>query len=260
MVGDAISHSVLPGIVIAYLIAGSASSVPVLIGAAAMGVLASFLIETFHSSGKLQADASIGLTFTWLFAIGVILISLFARNVHIDTDCVLYGEIAYVPLDRIVTGGGVNLGPRTVWILGGALVVIALIITIGYKGLFLTTFDPAYAASLGISTAFWHYTLMGMVSLASVVSFESVGAILVVAMLIVPAATAYLLTDDFITMLLLSVCAGIAASAAGYYLAAWIDGSIAGAMTTMLGAEFMLAFLFSPLQGLVWKKLYRQTP
>ncbi|HXH19625.1 MAG TPA: metal ABC transporter permease [Chitinophagales bacterium] len=254
MVGDAISHSVLPGIVIAYLVTGSNSSIPMLAGAAAIGVFASFLIETFHKSGKLQTDASIGLTFTWLFAVGVILISLFARNVHIDTDCVLYGEIAYVPLDTIVTGSGLHLGPRTVWILGGALLFILLVITIGYKGLFITTFDPAYAASLGISTAFWHYTLMGMVSLASVVSFESVGAILVVAMLIVPAAIAYLLTDNFPTMLLLSALAGILASAAGYFLAVWIDGSIAGAITVALGAEFLLAFLFSPLDGMMWRK------
>ncbi len=258
MVGDAISHSVLPGIVIAYLITGSGASIPMLIGAASLGLLAAFLIESFHKKGKLQTDASIGLTFTWLFATGVILISLFARNVHIDTDCVLYGEIAYVPLDTIITGGGTNLGPRTIWILGSVLLIVLGVTAFGYRGLFLTTFDPAYAASLGISTVFWHYLLMGMVSLASVVSFESVGAILVVAMLIVPAATAYLLTDNFPMMLILSSVCGIIAAIAGYYLAVFLDGSIAGSMTTILGIEFLIVFLFSPLEGIVWKGKKKQ--
>ena len=175
MVGDAISHAVLPGIVIAYMATGSGASVPVLIGASAMGILATVMIEAMHKKGKLQEDASIGLTFTWLFAIGVILISLFTRNVHLDTDCVLFGEIAYVPLDIIVTSDGVNLGPRNVWILGAVLIIILLMILVGYKGLFLTTFDAGFAASLGFSTVFWHYLLMGAVSLTTVVSFESVG-------------------------------------------------------------------------------------
>ena len=254
MVGDAISHAVLPGIVIAYLFTGSGASIPMLIGASAFGILATIMIETMHKKGKLQEDASIGLTFTWLFAIGVILISLFTRNVHLDTDCVLFGEIAYVPLDVFTTKSGISLGPRNVWIMGTVLILILLIILIGYKGLFLTTFDAGYAASLGISTVFWHYLLMGAVSLTTVVSFESVGAILVVAFLITPAATAYLLTNDLRIMLLLASSLGISASFFGYYLAVVIDGSIAGAMTTVLGIQFLLVFLFSPSQGILFKK------
>lgn len=254
MVGDAISHAVLPGIVIAYLITGSGSSVPMLIGASLVGIMATVMIETFHKKGNLQEDASIGLTFTWLFAIGVILISLFARNVHIDTDCVLFGEIAYVPLDVIITEGGLHLGPRNIWIMGLVLMLILLMITMGYKGLFLTTFDAGFAASMGISTAFWHYLLMSAVSLTTVVSFESVGAILVVAFLVAPAATAYLLTNNLRKMLALSSLFGILASILGYFLAAWIDGSIAGAMTTILGLQFLLAFLFSPSQGILFRK------
>ncbi len=243
MVGDAISHSVLPGIVLAYLISGTGASLPMLAGAALLGLLATFLIETFHRSGKLQADAAIGLTFTFLFAVGVIMISLFARNAHIDTDCVLYGELVYVPLDIIVTQSGTELGPKAVWVVGSTLCIVTAIVIFGYRGLFLTTFDPGYAASLGISTAFWHYLLMGMVSVASVVSFESVGAILVVAMLIAPAATAYLLTERFKRMLILSVIIGCSGAVGGYFLAVWLDGSIAAAMTVVLGVQFTLAFL-----------------
>ena len=254
MVGDAISHAVLPGIVIAFMFTGSRDTVPMLIGAGLLGVLTTFLIEFFHRFARVQADAAIGVTFTWLFAIGIILISVFAGQVDLDQDCVLYGEIAYVPLDLIITEGGLSMGPRTVWMLSVVTLLIGAFVVLGYKELFLTTFDPAFAAAIGISTTLWYYLLMGAVSLTTVASFESVGAILVVAFLVAPPATAYLLTDDFKTMLGISVFLGIIASFAGYYLAVWLDGSIAGAIATVTGIEFLLAFLFSPTQG----KLRRQ--
>lgn len=250
MVGDAISHAVLPGIVIAFLLSESRETLPMLIGAAALGVVTTLLIELFYRKARLQSDASIGITFTWLFAIGIILISLFAGQVDLDQDCVLYGEIAYVPLDLWITGSGTNLGPRTVWILSGTLLLVLGFITTGYKGLQVTTFDPSYAAAIGISTAFWHYTLMSAVSITTVLSFESVGAILVVAFLVVPPATAYLLTESLPRMLMLTVLLGIASAIGGYYLAASIDGSIAGAMSVVAGLLFLLALLFSPAQGL----------
>ena len=255
MVGDAISHAVLPGIVLAFLISGSRDSVTMLIGAGLIGIFTTFLIEFFHKKAKLQTDAAIGVTFTWLFAVGVVLISLFAGKVDLDQDCVLYGEIAYVPLDIIITDDGVNLGPRALYIMGIILVVILIFIKVGYKELFLTTFDPAYASAIGISTTLWHYLLMGAVSVTTVASFESVGAILVVALLIGPAATAYLLTDNFKLMLLISCGAGVLASISGYYLAVWLDGSIAGAIGAMCGVIFGLAMIFSPVHGLLFKKM-----
>ncbi|MFD2512581.1 metal ABC transporter permease [Pontibacter locisalis] len=254
MVGDAISHAVLPGIVIAFLFTGSRESIPMLIGAGLLGVLTTFLIEFFHRYARVQSDAAIGVTFTWLFAIGIILISVFAGQVDLDQDCVLYGEIAYVPLDLWITEGGLSMGPRTVWTIGAVAILILLFIIFGYKELFLTAFDPAYAAAIGVSTTLWYYMLMTAVSLTTVASFESVGAILVVALLVAPPATAYLLTDNFKTMLVLSVLLGILASFAGYYLAVWIDGSIAGAIATVTGIEFTLAFLFSPARGLLIKR------
>lgn len=244
MVGDAISHAVLPGIVIAFLLSGSRSTTPMLIGAAFFGILTTYLIETFNKKGRLQDDASIGITFTWLFAIGVILITAFASNVDLDQDCVLYGEIAYVPLDLWYLEDGSDLGPRAVWISGSVLLYIFALVFFAYRKLFITTFDPAYAAAIGISTMFWHYLLMSSVSLVTVVSFESVGAILVVAFLIAPAATAYLLTEQLPKMLLLSAIFGIIAAFFGYILAAYLDSSIAGAMTTILGLEFLLVFVW----------------
>ncbi|MCG8385757.1 MAG: metal ABC transporter permease [Cytophagales bacterium] len=245
MVGDAISHAVLPGIVIAFLISGSRDSVIMLLGAGLIGIFTTFLIEFFHKRGRLQTDASIGVTFTWLFAIGVILISAYAGKVDLDQDCVLYGEIAYVPIDLWITKSGTILGPRVLYIASSVLVIILVFIVLGYKELFLTTFDPAYAAAIGISTTLWHYLLMGAVSITTVASFESVGAILVVALLIAPPATAYLLTEDLKKMMILSTLLGVLISITGYYLAAAFDGPIAGGMATMAGVFFALAFVFT---------------
>ncbi len=251
MVGDAISHAVLPGIVIAFLISGQRDSITMLIGAGILGVLTTFIIEFLHQKGNLQTDASIGVTFTWLFALGIILISAYAGQVDLDQDCVLHGEIAYVPIDLWITKTGEVMGPRAVYITGGVMLIVILFIVIGYKELFLTTFDPAFAAAIGISTALWHYLLMGAVSLATVASFESVGAILVVALLIAPPATAYLLTEKLSYMLGIVVVLAITIAVTGYYLASLIDGSIAGAMSTIAGLFFAFAFLFSPKEGLI---------
>lgn len=245
MVGDAISHAVLPGIVIAFMLTGSRDSVTMLIGAGLIGIFTTFLIEFFHTKGKLQTDASIGVTFTWLFAIGVILISVFAGKVDLDQECVLYGEIAYVPLDLWITDSGTIMGPRVIYISATVLVILLAFIGFGYKELFLTTFDPAYASAIGISTVLWHYLLMGAVSLTTVASFEAVGAILVVALLIAPPATAYLLVDDFKKMMILTSILGVVVSISGYYLAAWLDGSIAGAMASIAGLLFGMAFIFT---------------
>ncbi len=258
MVGDAISHAVLPGIVLAFLFTGSRDSVVMLIGAGAFGVLTTFLIEFFHKKGKLQTDASIGVTFTWLFAIGVILISVFAGKVDLDQDCVLYGEIAYVPIDLWITKSGVIMGPRVLYIAGTVLIIILAFISIGYKELFLTTFDPSFATAIGISTITWHYLLMGAVSITTVASFESVGAILVVALLIAPPATAYLLTENLIKMMVITSILGVLISISGYYLAAGTDGSIAGAMAAMAGVFFGLAFLFAPKEGIIIKMMKKQ--
>ncbi|HYC86032.1 MAG TPA: metal ABC transporter permease, partial [Chryseosolibacter sp.] len=229
-------------------------SVTMLIGAGLIGIFTTFLIEFLHKKARLQTDASIGVIFTCLFAIGVVLISVFAGKVDLDQDCVLYGEIAYVPLDVIITADGQNIGPRALYIMGSIFAVILLFIVLGYKELFLTTFDAAYASAIGISTTLWHYLLMGAVSATTVASFESVGAILVVALLIAPAATAYLITDNLKWMLFIASITGILSSVTGYYLAVWLDGSIAGAIAAMTGFFFALALLLSPTHGILFKK------
>lgn len=252
MIGDAISHSVLPGIVIAFLVSGSRDSFFMLLGAALIGFLTVFLIQLFHQSG-VQSDASIGVVFTAMFAVGVVLISLNASHVDLDLDCVLYGEIAYVQWNPL-TLGGVDVGPKAVWLLGVTLAVIVAAVALFYKQFKLCAFDPALAAALGIPVAVFHYALMGLVSMATVSSFESVGAILVVGLLIIPPATAYLLTERLGVMIAISLAVGIVSAVAGYFAASLLDASIAGCIVCAAGALFALAFLFSPSHGIVARR------
>ena len=254
LLGDAISHAVLPGIVIAFLVSGERSTLPMVIGAAALGVLTVFLVEMGTRTKRLQEDASIGVVFPALFAVGVILISKYAGQIDLDLECVLYGEIAYTPWDVIFLGGQ-NIGPKALWINATILLLDLAFVLLVYKELKITTFDPSLSAALGISPLLMHYSLMSMLSVTVVGAFESVGAILVVAMLVVPSASAYLLTDKLSRMLALSVLFGIASAIGGYYVARWIDASIAGAMAMVAGMLFTVVFLASPSHGLVAKLL-----
>jgi len=255
MIGDAISHAVLPGIALAYLVSGFGSNYFLLIGAAVFGMLATIIIQWLDKKIKMQTDASIGVTFTFLFALGIILISSYASQIDLDQECVLYGEIAYVPLDLIFTNAGDSLGPRQVWILGINLLIVLTVIIVGWRGWKISSFNAEYAESIGIKTSFWNYLLMMLVSLTTVVSFESVGAILVVAFLVIPPATAYLLSTKLKNMVILSVVFGTLSSVLGYFLAWRMDGSIAGAMAVCAGILFLIVLFFRPNDGIIIKSL-----
>jgi manganese/zinc/iron transport system permease protein len=246
MLGDAISHAVLPGIFIAYFISGSTDSLPILMGAAASGILATILIEWLTKKARLQNDASIGISYTLLFAIGIILISKYGQNADLDQQCVLYGEIEYVSLWLTPIVNGFALPKQAITLLLVAVLLVAAIAW-GYRGLFITTFDPGFALSTGINVVFWHYFLMGGVSLTTVVSFESVGAILVIAFLSGPPAIAYLLVHDFKKLLITACGIGIACTFGGYYMAKWLDVSVAGAIASVIGVAFIVVFAFLQL-------------
>jgi manganese/zinc/iron transport system permease protein len=254
LLGDAISHAVLPGIVLAFLLTGSRAPLPMMIGAGALGVLTVLLVELFNRSRRLREDASIGVVFPALFSLGVILISRYAAQVDLDLDCVLYGEIAYAPWDTL-HAAGMALGPKALWVTGFVLAVDLLFVLLLYKELKISTFDAGLAAALGFAPGLLHYLLMTAVSLTVVGSFESVGAILVVAMLVVPPATAYLLTDRLGWMIGLAVALGVTAAWGGYGLARWLDASIAGAMAAVAGLLFLLALLLSPRHGVLARLL-----
>jgi manganese/zinc/iron transport system permease protein len=240
MLGDAISHAVLPGLVIGFLLTSSRAVLPMIIGAAAMGLLTAYLTEVLRRSGRVYGDAALTVVFTLLFAVGVILVSAYAGQIDFDQECVLYGEIAYSPWDRFVVGT-TDLGPRAVWILSGALLLNVAFVLLFYKQLKITSFDPQMAQVVGISPRRWHYLLMAMVSLTVVASFELVGAILVVAMLIIPGAVGTLLSQRLPLVLAVSVVTGVIAAVGGYYAAAVFDASIAGFMAVVGGVLFVMA-------------------
>ncbi|MCH8830843.1 MAG: metal ABC transporter permease, partial [Planctomycetes bacterium] len=205
LLGDAISHSVLAGIAVAFLLAGTTAVVPMFVGAMITGVLTAFLTQTISGQGRVSEDASMGIVFTSLFALGVILISQMGR-VHLDTDCVLFGRLDTVSLETTTLWGVVF--PHALLMLIPVLAVVLLFVSVFWKELKIVSFDPQLATAMGISAAVVHYLLMTMVSAATVAALHSVGAIVVVAMLIVPAATAHLLTDRLLPMVTTAVFCG----------------------------------------------------
>jgi manganese/zinc/iron transport system permease protein len=242
LIGDAISHAVLPGIVLSYLWSQSRDPFVMLFGATISGILTTLFIETLNKKAGVQEDASIGVTFTFLFALGVILISVYGHYADLDQDCVLFGEINFIPLNRF-EWLGMDMGPQAIYILGLVLVVIVLVIYLGYKQFMLTSFDPSYAMAIGMKTLVWHYLLMGLVSLTTVASFEAVGAILVIALLIVPPATAYLISNRLPEMLAWGVFFGLLAAIGGYVLAYSLDVSVSASMVSVSGLLFAVVFL-----------------
>ncbi|RDI95035.1 metal ABC transporter permease [Meiothermus sp. QL-1] len=247
LVTDAIAHAVLPGIVLAYWLSGGKATLPALLGAAGAGLLTVSLVEGLVRTGRVKNDAAIGIVFPVLFSLGVLWVSISFRNVHLDLDAVLYGEIAYAPFNTLVLLG--REVPESWLIMGGLALLNLLFVLLFYKELKLATFDAGLAAALGFYPGVLHYALMALVSLTAVGAFQSVGAILIVAFLIIPPATAYLLTRRLPAMIGLAVALGWASALLGYALALWLDTSIAGAMATVAGGFFALAFLFSPSQG-----------
>lgn len=250
LLGDAISHSVLLGIVVVFWATGSRSPVLMAVGAGAVGILTVALVSWIQHTGLVKEDAAIGLVFPFLFALGVVIVSRFPAQVHIDVDAVLYGEIAYVPLYRFEILGW-DLGTQAFWTVGIMLAVDLLFVMLLFKELKVSTFDAGFTASIGMSPILLHYLLMAFVSATTVVAFDAVGAILVVALLIVPAATAQLLTRRLSHLIVLSVVIGAGSSVFGYWIARLINGSIAGAIATALGLLFLAAFMLAPSQGLI---------
>ena len=250
LISDAISHAVLVGIVLAFFVVEDLSSPLLVLGAALSGLATVTLVELVKRTGLVREDAAIGLVFPALFAAGVILVSRLADDVHLDTDAVLLGELAFAPFERLAVGGA-DLGPKAAYVMGAVLLLNVACIALLYKELKLATFDPGLALALGLSPGLVHYVLMSLVSITAVGAFDAVGSILVVALMIAPPATAYLLTDRLLYMLGWSALAGIASALGGYWVAHALDASIAGSMATVAGLLFALALLLAPERGLV---------
>ena len=255
LISDAISHSILPGLVLGFFIIHDLNSPLLIIMAALSGVITVVLVEFIQKTKLVKEDTAIGLVFPVLFSIGVIMIAKNANDVHLDTDAILLGELAFAPFDRFLLDGS-DLGPKSLWIIGTILLITIGLLFAFFKELKISTFDAGLATALGFSPIMIHYGLMSVASITIVGSFDAVGAILVVALMIAPAATAYLLTDNLKKMLGLSVIFGVFSAIAGYWLAHWLDASISGSMTTILGIVFLIVYLFAPKRGLI-SVLYR---
>lgn len=256
MISDAISHSILPGIVVGFFITQDLNSPLLILLAALTGVITVVLVERIQKTGLVKEDTAIGLVFPALFSIGVIMIAKNANDVHLDVDAVLLGELAFAPFDRLFISG-TDVGPKSLWIIGSILVITVGLLIAFFKELKVSTFDAGLAASLGFSPALIHYGLMTVSSVTTVGAFDAVGAILVVALMIAPAASAYLLTTDLKKMLGLAIVFGVLSAISGYWFAHWLDASIAGSITTMLGVLFLLVYLFAPSKGLI-AVMYRE--
>jgi manganese/zinc/iron transport system permease protein len=260
MLSDAISHSIVFGIVVVWLLTHQQSGPVQIVGAALTGLLTVFLTELLVSSRKVKNDAAIGLVFPALFAAGVLLLNLYARDVHIDTHTVLLGEIGFVWLKTLEIGGLVL--PQAVFWMSVVTLANALFVGALFKELKLTAFDPELAQALGFRPRLLFYTLLALTSVTAVAAFDAVGAVLFIAFVIIPPAAAYLLTDRLVLMLALASGIALASSVVGYGAAVQLDVSIGGAMAVATGCFLALAFLLGPRYGLIaqawraWRQRY----
>jgi manganese/zinc/iron transport system permease protein len=252
MTTDAISHTILLGIVLAFFITQDLRSPWLIIGAGLVGLLTVYLIQIIINTRLIKQDAAIGIVFTALFALAVILVSRYAGNVHLDLDVVLMGEVLFAPLNRIeIFGFSV---PNALWQLSLMLIINCSFVALFYKELKLSTFDPVYAYMAGFSTTLIYYLLMTLVSITSVVAFDAVGSILVINFFVAPALTAYLLVKRLSHMIWMSFVFAFINSTLGYLAGYYLDVSMSGATSFAAFIVFMLVFLLNP-KGFVSTKV-----
>ena len=248
MVSDAISHSVLLGIVIAFFIVKEVGSPFLIAGAALFGVITVFVVEFLSGTGLVKNDDAVGIVFPMFFALAVVLITKFARNVHLDTDVVLMGEVIIAPLNR-VEFIGMSL-PKALVQMGILLLINLLFVIIFFKELKITTFDRGFAKLAGFSSVALFYVLMTLSSFTAVTAFDAVGAILVVSFLITPGAAAYLISKDLKVMIAISVGYAVINSIIGYVFSLLMNVSMSGMTAAAAGVTFLLTFLFNR-EGLI---------
>jgi manganese/zinc/iron transport system permease protein len=247
----------------AFLLTQSRGTGAMFLGALVAALVTSVAIELIHRHSRVKQDAAIGIVFSSLFAFGVVLISVFADKVDLDQDCVLNGDLALIALPAQVSFGGMSFGPPAVLRMAVVAAFTLLFIVLFYKELLVSAFDPILASSLGIRSTVMHYALMGWLSVVVVSAFESVGAILVIAMLILPGATSSLLSHRLPRVMVLTVIHAGLSAVLGMHLGVWLDCSLAGAMVVMGAFLFVLAWVFNPWSGLIvtyWRSFRHETP
>ena len=243
MLTDAIAHSILPGIVIAYLIAGRKDTFMILLIASLFGVITTILIAWIEKKLKNRNDAATGISFTFLFAVGIILVTLFAEQADLDADCVLFGEMLYIPFETIFLGNWEV--PRALLVALLVFILVILFVFLAYRKLSLISFDETYALAIGVSVSLWHYALIALVSMLTVASFEVLGSVLVIALFMFPPATAFLLSKKLKVMLFISLIISVLSIILGYYLSVWQGGSSAASIVIVQGLFFALSFVLN---------------
>ncbi|MBK7820639.1 MAG: metal ABC transporter permease [Tessaracoccus sp.] len=237
LMGDAVSHAVLPGVVLAYIVGA-----PFALGALVFGFLAVALIAAIRDTSRVKEDAAIGIVFTTLFAVGLVLISVTPSQ----TD-----------LNHIVFGNILGVSDADLVQIGVLAAVAFVVLIVKRRDLTLYAFDPTHAHAIGLSPRRLGALLLGLLALTAVVALQVVGVILVVAMLIIPGATAHLLTDRFSRMLVIAPVMSAFSSVLGIYLSYWLDASSGGLVIVVQGTVFALVYLFSPRHGLIGPRLGR---
>ena len=271
LITDAISHSLLPGIVITFIIlagmerghdgqshASDLLNSPLLIlGAAASGLLMVILVEIIQKSPLVKNDGAVALVFPALFSAGIILITQKLRNVHLDLDMVMVGDLTFAPLDRLVIRG-MDIGPRSFWVMSALTLVNLLFITVFSKEITMSTFDEGLARAKGFRPRLINYLIMLLVSLTAVGAFDSAGSILVIALFIVPGAGAYLLTNRVSGMLMISVLIAVISAGLGYGAAYALNAATSGTIAMVMGIIFAFIYLFAPKRGYLAVKALRR--
>ncbi len=251
MLTDAISHTVLLGIVLAFMVVGNLTSPLLLLGATLMGILTVYFIEILIKTKHIKEDASIGVVFTLLFAIAIIIINTQFRNVHLDVDMVLLGSLEFIVFDRLSVGV-INL-PTSLVIMTIVLIINGILITVFYKEIKLVSFDYALSSALGFMPILIHYVMMSAVSLTAVAAFNAVGAILVIAFMIGPPITALFYTKTLFKTLLLTMIIAIMNATFGYFISFVFDVTISGTIASLILLSFLVSLVFAPKKGVVGK-------
>lgn len=244
MLIDAMSHAVLPGIVVGALLSGSTHSPLMIVFASAMGMLVVIGAEKLRNTGLIAGDANQGLIFPVLLAVGIILLSTVLQNVHICEDTVLTGDINLMALEpEHIISGSLDFGPRTMWMMLGVFALNSLYIGVTFRVLKLATFDPLLARTMGFPVRLVEYGLMLLVSMTVVVAFDTAGAILVVALMVVPPATALLVARTLPQMILLSMGIAVVTALVGFWIALEFDLATSAMMAVVDGVVFLLVFV-----------------
>lgn len=247
MLVDAIAHAVFPGIVLGFALTHDLRSPLLVLGAALTGLLVVLGSEYLQRTGLVTGDAPQGLVFPALFSVGVIMVSAEFSNIHLDTHAVLVGDLNLAAISTL-TVGGVQIGPSYLYVMLGVLIVNVAFIALLYPQLSVTTFDPAFATSIGVPVRALNTAFMFLVAFTITAAFNAAGAILVLALMIVPGATAYLLSGRLGVVLALTAVIAVAGSLVGFWIAYRLNAATSAGMSMFYG------LLFTAVLGLTWAR------